>query len=362
MMGKRTLGVVMLAVLLLAGSAWSAQVEEGVVYEGWKCVKLSNENTEVWVAPELGGRIIQYAFQGHKFLWNNPELLGKVFPPKENADMEHWKNYGGDKIWPAPQGWDTKEQWPGPGDEVIEAPFTYQVLQAKGPEVKVRITGSGQGGYAGVQFSREFTLGDGSSRLYLNTGMKNVAKRTVSWGIWSVTQMDFRSKTPKTWNEQARVIIPLNPKSRWPERYRVMFGQANSFNWKPDYKKGEITASYENYVGKIGLDASAGWAALEDRAANLTYVQRFPYFPDQAYPDDASFEVWVAGKGEYIHKHKLLIAADDPQGRLIEMEILSPRVTLKPGESYSIPTSWEAHAGRLEDIKDLKQGYIAPAQ
>jgi len=361
-MKRKIFQMVVLAAFLPAAAAWAAKVEENVVYEGWKCVKLSNETTEVWIAPAIGGRIIQYAFQGHKFLWNNPALLGKVFPPKENSSMEIWKNYGGDKIWPAPQGWDTKEQWPGPGDEVIEAPYTYEVLQAKGPEVKVRITGSAGGGWAGVQFSREFTLRDGSSRLYLNTAMKNVSPRTVSWGIWSVTQMDFRSKTAKTWNDQARVIIPLNPKSRWPEKFHVMFGQANSFNWKPDYEKGWMVATFENYVGKIGLDTNAGWAALEDRAAKLTFVQRFPYFPDQAYPDDASFEVWVAGKGEFIHKHKRLQAADDPKGRLIEMEILSPQVTLKPGESYAIPTSWEASPGRLEDVKDLRQGYLAPAQ
>ena len=40
-----------------------------------------------------------------------------------------------------------------------------------------------------------------------------------------------------------------------------------------------------------------------------------------------------------------------------EMEILSPQVTLKPGESYSIPTSWEAHQGRLEDVSELERGY-----
>jgi hypothetical protein len=356
-MKKYEILALQMAVLLWSLSGWPAQVEENVNYQGWKCVKLSNQTTEVWIAPAIGGRIIQYAFRGHPFLWTNPELAGKVFPVEENAYMEIWKNYGGDKIWPAPQGWDTQEQWPGPGDVVIEAPYTYEVLKAKGKEVKVRITGSAAGGYAGVQFSREFTLRDGSSRLYLLTTMKNVSDRAVSWGIWSVTQMDFRAKNEKTWNDRARIIIPLNLKSRWPEGFHVMFGQAASFNWKPDYDKRWMVVTYENLVGKIGLDASAGWAVLEDRAANMTFVQRFPYFPGQKYPDDSSFEVWVAGKGEFIHKHALRVAPDDPKGRLIEMEILSPQVTLPPGESYSFPTSWEAHPGRLEQVKDLGKGY-----
>jgi hypothetical protein len=357
---KKMLGVCISIGLMcfVSKPAFSARVDEKVSYKGWVCLKMSNQNTEVYIAPEIGGRIIQYKYQGHEFLWTNPDLHGKVYPPEQNSSLETWKNYGGDKIWPAPQGWDTKDQWPGPGDVVIEAPYSYEILAAKGREVKVRISGSDKGGWAGVQFIREFTLRDESSRLDLLTTMKNVTTKPVRWGIWSVTQMDLRAQNEKTYNDQVTLYIPMNPRSIYPAGYNVMFGLAKSFNWKPDYNKIMMKVKYENIVGKIGIDTAAGWAAMVDEKNDLTFVQRFPCFQDMPYPDNASFEVWVAGKGYYIHKHKLLYAENDPKSRLIEMEILSPLVKLKPGESYSFPSSWEAHQGPLKKVPDLKKGYF----
>ncbi len=352
--------IVMLLTVTFSTAAFSAKVEEGVDYMGWKCVRLSNQNTQVYLAPELGGRIIQYVVDGHSFLWVNESLAGQVVPLEKNLNMETWTNYGGDKIWPAPQGWYDKQHWPGPGDEVIDAAFSYEVLKGKGSTVKVRMTGSEAGGYTGVQFVREFELRDDSTRLDLTTTMNNVSKREVSWGIWSVTQMDWSDKdSPKKYNEQAKLVIPMNPDSIWPERYKVMFGLASSFNWQPDYETGLLTVTFENLVGKLGMDNNAGWLAMVDEKSGYTYVQRFPYFPGETYPDKSSVEVWVAGAGQFIHDKKLRIAADDPKGRLIEMEILGPQKTLAPGESTSISTSWEAHKGGLSSVPDLDKGYVA---
>ena len=37
------------------------------------------------------------------------------------ATLVNWKNYGGAKTWPAPQGWDGAGQWPGPPDPVLDS-------------------------------------------------------------------------------------------------------------------------------------------------------------------------------------------------------------------------------------------------
>jgi len=338
----------------------SAQVEE-VKYLGWKCLKMSNSTTEVYLAPEIGGRVIQYKYLGHPFLWVNKKLAGKVFPMSENNCLENWKNYGGDKVWPAPQGWDGPGQWPGPGDEVVGAPYRAEILKKKGKYVKVRLVGSDKGGYAGVQFIREFTLFDNSSRLYIKATMKNITKnRETNWGIWQVTQTDFSGPPPKTYNDKAYIIVPLNPQSIWPEKYKVMFGLAQSFNWQPDYEKMIMKIRYMNIVGKIGLDTYAGWAGLVDEQSGFCFVQRFETFPSAEYPDNTTFTSWVAGKGYFIHKHKLMYAEDDPDSRFVEMEILSPRIKLQPGQSYSFYSSWEAHKSGLEQVPDLEKGYLPP--
>jgi hypothetical protein len=358
----KTYMIFVLALALLPCLALSAVVEEGVEYNGWKCVVMKNESTEVYLAPDLNGRVIQYKVDGHEWLWVNRDLAGKVFGPEENYDMDHWKNYGGDKVWPAPQGWDgTADFWPGPGDRVITRPHTCEVLKAEGKEVKVRMTGSDadKGGHAGVQFIREVVLRDGSNRVEFKTSMKNVSDREASWGIWAVTQMEWsdrgKKKGERDWNEEAFLAVPMNPKSRWPEKYQVMFGLASSFNWQPDYRRNLLIVRYMNFVGKIVMDVSDGWAAMVDPASGYTYVQRFPYDPKAAYPDGGNFESWVAGKGEFVHNNKRLNAADDPKGRLIEMEILGPRVTLKPGQQTSIQSSWEVYKGGLDAIPEMKK-------
>ena len=47
---------------------------------------------------------MQVAFGEHPYLFVNPRLKGKNFPPTEGATPGHWHNYGGDKIWPLPEG------------------------------------------------------------------------------------------------------------------------------------------------------------------------------------------------------------------------------------------------------------------
>lgn len=345
---------VMLAVMVLPLMTMGAVIEENVNYKGWKCVVLKNESTTVIVAPELSGRIIQYQTAGHDWLWVNESLAGKVLPASEEKGLETWNNYGGDKVWPGPQGWDRKDQWPGPGDPVIDAPYRYEIVAGKGQEVKLRLIGSDQGGWAGVQFFRELALKDGSSKLSELHTMKNVSNREVAWGIWEVAQMNWSDGATKRgsydWNEDAYLVIPMNPRSRWPEKYRVMFGEAFSFNWQPDYLKNLMIVKYMNMVGKIVMDVSAGWSAMVDPASGSSFILRFPYDPKAVYPDGGNYESWVAGKGEFVHDHKLRVAADDPAGRLIEMEALGPKVTLKPGQSTQFKTSLEVVKGGMEAL------------
>ena len=350
----RTYIVLMVAMGLLPLMSLAAVIEENVEYNGWKCVVMKNDTTEVTVAPQLAGRIIQYQVDGVEWLWVNKALAGKVFPVEENNNMEVWKNYGGDKLWPAPQGWDRPDQWPGPGDDVIELPHTLTIVKKEGPVVSLTMTGSDKGGWAGVQFTRTLTLRDGSNKVEEEITMKNVSSKEVSWGIWEVAQMYWTARGDKKgasdWNEAAYLAVPMNAKSRWPEKYRVMFGEAFSFNWQPDYAKDLMIVRYMNMVGKIVMDDAAGWAAMVDPSVGATFVLRFPYDPKATYPDGGNYESWVAGKGEYVHKHKLRVAPDDPTSRLIEMEVLGPKVKLAPGQTTALKTSIEVVKGGLEKV------------
>ena len=89
-------------------------------YKGWNAYVLKNDFVQLHVVPEIGGRVIQYTFGKKDFFWINPKLAGKT-SLKTGLDPEGgWLNYGGDKLWPAPQGWDNDRQWPGPPDAVLD--------------------------------------------------------------------------------------------------------------------------------------------------------------------------------------------------------------------------------------------------
>jgi hypothetical protein len=88
-------------------------------FRGWNSQRLGNGLVELQIVPESGGRVIQLTMGNKDFLWVNPQLAGKLPPEGGVGPDNEWLNYGGDKLWPAPQGWDNAEQWPGPPDAVL---------------------------------------------------------------------------------------------------------------------------------------------------------------------------------------------------------------------------------------------------
>ena len=96
-----------------------ASVSQGAVLSvagGWDTVCLSNRYVSLQIVPSIGGRVMAYGLGKENVLWVNPGLAGKAPPASGVGPAGEWLNYGGDKLWPAPQGWDNAEQWPGPPD------------------------------------------------------------------------------------------------------------------------------------------------------------------------------------------------------------------------------------------------------
>src|SRR5207247_11465560 len=65
-----------------------------VDYKGWQAQQLSNRWVQLIVVPQNGGRLMQVTFAGHPYLFVNPKLAGKYFPPSSSQ----WFNYVGYKL------------------------------------------------------------------------------------------------------------------------------------------------------------------------------------------------------------------------------------------------------------------------
>jgi hypothetical protein len=88
-------------------------------FEGWDAEQLSNQWLRLTIVPQLGGRLMQVEFTGHPYLFVNPRYKGKYIAPAEAAKMGRWINYGGDKLWPLPEG-QGEGHWPGPISDELD--------------------------------------------------------------------------------------------------------------------------------------------------------------------------------------------------------------------------------------------------
>ncbi|MCY4410036.1 MAG: DUF4380 domain-containing protein, partial [Caldilineaceae bacterium] len=209
----------------LAGS--SCLIEE-FDFEGWKAVSLSNGLVSLVAVPDVGGRIMAYNLGDYAFLWFDRNLAGKLYSAEENmgdGSIAAWKNYGGDKTWPAPQGWDRPDQWHGPPDPVLDTgPYTLETVDSSASAASIRMT-SQPDPRTGVQISRQVTLHAGGGRVSLHLEMTNVSDQERTWGIWDIVQVDATGKDDngqETHNEEAWLYVPTNPDSCFAGGYNVM--------------------------------------------------------------------------------------------------------------------------------------------
>ena len=310
----------------------------------WKEINLKNELIAVQVVSEIGGRVLQYRLGDHDYFWVNKDLAGSAPPRSGLGPKGEWLNYGGDKVWPAPQGWDNAEQWPGPPDAVLDGgPYEPNVTVENGRPVAVQVT-SKPDVRSGIQFSRVFRIFEGTTRVNVEATMKNIDTKPRRWGIWAVTQFDTSSRHGSGYNENFRAYCPINAKSVLANGYRVLYGAADNPTFKPDAVKQMMRAHFANRVGKIGMDSSAGWVATVDETDGYAFVHRFTYEQGKEYPDNSTVEFWSNGLGEFTAWGKVNRMPDNVKENpyLLETEILSPFAALVPGESYTYKYQWYA--------------------
>ena len=310
-------------------------------YRGWKSLTFAGNGVELQIVPEIGGRVVQFTLGGKEFLWVNPELAGRSPPPSGLAPDGGWLNYGGDKLWPAPQGWDNDSQWPGPPDAVLDGqPYRAEMLDGG---AALRLT-SRDDPRSGIRFSRTIRPLPGRSGVRFEATMTNVDSKPRRWGIWAHTQLNAAHRDGSGFNPLMRAYCPLNPVSKFPRGYRVIFGEEDNPSFRADRERGLVCVDYRYRVGKIGVDSPGGWVATVDGTSGAVFVERFVFEPDKEYPDGASVEFWHNGAGKiHAYSKDVVLSANPAENPFVfESEVLSPLSRLAPGESYTWRYEWFA--------------------
>lgn len=323
-------------------------------FRGWSACYLENGYIRLVAVPDIGGRVMAYDLGAYPFFFVDPDLVGKLFTPEENqgdGSLAAWKNYGGDKTWPAPQGWDDDTQWHGPPDPILDTGrYTLNEMSSDGTKAVVRMT-SPADPRTGVQITRQFTIFKGSSRVQLDITFRNVKDQPIRWGIWDVAQLRADKKNSDgtlTHDPGCTVSIPVNPKSRFPDGFNVMFGEPNNPQWQVDQSARLFTAPYLWQIGKVGLDSPGGWIAFANSTQGYAFTETFEYTPGADYPDSgATVEVWTVGAGEVGN-----LNYENSGIYLMETEVLAPMQTIQPGETTRFTLHWASCrcAGIIQDV------------
>lgn len=306
--------------------------------QDWASVHMENGLINLQVVPEIGGRVLQYKLGDYGFFLVNKDLYDEKPPSSGVGPDDAWLNYGGDKLWLAPQGWDNDEQWPGPPDPVLDGqPYAMEIIDPR----EIRLT-SRKDQRSGVQLSRVIKLFEGTTRVNIAATMKNIDTKPRRWGIWAHTQFDAGNRHGKGYNENYWAYCPLNKNSIFPKGYGVQYGLINNISYKPDYNNGMMRVHYQRRVGKIGIDSSAGWVATVDATDGYIFVHRFLYEPHKEYPDNSSVEIWMNGLGEFVAWGKVNQMPEDTKSNPynFESELISPYASLEPGQEYTYHYEW----------------------
>jgi len=309
---------------------------EAVEYKGWRAQQLSNRWVQLIFLPQNGGRLIQVTFEGHAYLFVNPQLAGKYFPPTNGK----WFNYGGDKLWLLPEGNDDEQHWVGNSDLLDDGPFRFQKI-SEGERCEVQLTGPDDP-QTGIQLSRTIELDSDSPQIRFSASMKNVSGHTVNWSMQSVSQYNTAdANSPTGFNQNFWTFTPANPASSYLNRYHVRFGPAQNSAVKVR-EDGLFTVHYVHMAAELWLDSSDGWLAVADGNSQYAMVERFEYEERRPYPGKASVILWTNGPEMKLSNDGIPSMSIDADAGpyYLEAELNSPMCKLHPGESCSLTTEW----------------------
>jgi hypothetical protein len=330
-------------------------------YLGWKAEQLANRWVTLEIVPQIGGRLMQVTFGGHDFLYVNSQAQGQVFTPETTGRGA--RNYGGDKIWPLPEGNQDEQHWLQGGFQPLDfGVYSLQVL-SHGTTCAVRMTGPPSPDI-GQRYIREISIGSDSPVISFHNVMQNVSGFPQTWSEQTISEYPTHN-ADGTANTKLWSVAQTNSQSAYPDAYHIETGPKD--NTAYSVLDGNLRVHWNNISQEVWIDSPSGWLASIDGSTGYTMVERHHIDPAASYPGKATLIFYSAGArrsrpaqtqtGTQEPQPQQPQAQPQPQtqpqaqsqpqtpaqpsdGTFIEEEVNSPMVELAPGESYTLDTTW----------------------
>ena len=270
-----------------------------ITFQGWKnCIELTHGDFRLVVTTEVGPRIVG-AFLGPKgenLLYLDKKLLG-------TSNQTVWTNYGGHRIWHAPE--DSVRSY---------CPDSRKVIVAELRDGGVSFMAQREELTGIVKTINVYPEGDNSFRI--EHQIRNEGLWDIEAAAWGITQLMPGGTAILPMNRGTEGLVPNRSVNFWPYAKpsdpRFIFG--NDFVLVKQTAKGAPT--------KIGLNSGEGWCAYINK--DTAFIKQFQYFDENEYPDlGSSIEVYT-------------------EGGYLELETLGPLAILEPGDEVTHCEYWTA--------------------
>ncbi|KNY26739.1 hypothetical protein [Pseudobacteroides cellulosolvens] len=296
------------------------KISEIKYFDFGKCIEISNNEVNLVVTLDCGPRIIRFGFIGgeNQFCEKADITLDTKFGT--------WRIMGGHRLWHSPEN--------VPRTYIADNnPVKYEIVE-NGVHVTQEIEPWTQ-----IQKEMVITLDPNENRVKIEHKLTNFNAWPVELSTWSVTVMEPGGKE----------IIPLTKSSTGslPNRSIVLWPYTR-FNdervsWLDQYVVLDVKPAKDESF-KMGTNNEEGWAAYIRN--DSLFIKRSDYIAGMIYPDSgASYETYTNGK-------------------LVEMEILSPLEKLEVEGSSTLIETWELKKGisikefTEKNIEDLVSKHI----
>lgn len=264
---------------------------------------LTNGRVVVVVAPAVG-RIVGY----HRVGEPNRLWLHEIpSPENELRAGREWVNYGGDKVWVAPQSvWLDILGADWPPDTTTDGD-SWTVLRADPRELTMS---SGISVAHGVRVTRTLTLPDRTTTVRIHHRLERVLADSSPVQVWTVSQVHWPD------------FVLLDRAEDRPLGTRILRQgkrELPSFQEIPSLGIVRMRLPQEESV-KIGVFGR--WIAAV--GGSTIFAQYAALDPQAEYDDLANCVVYA-----------------DPQAKYVELELLSPTVNLPLGEALEFTVTWK---------------------
>lgn len=266
-------------------------------YQGWKnCIEISNGIVDAVATTDIGPRVIRFGFVDNvnEFL-ENRDQVGLT------GDTE-WKLYGGHRLWHSPEDVvrtyipdNSKIEW----EEKKNGISLIQPVE-KQTQIKKEI---------------HLTLYNNEPKVKVVHKLKNEGLWPVHMSAWAITVM----------SQGGKEIIPLPSRntSPLPNSMISLWPYTKMNDTRVSWGENHIILSQDTNASrafKIGITNEDGWAAYINNGH--MFVKLHHHIDTVVYPDYASsYETYT-----------------DQQ--ILEMETLSPLVTVAPGGCIEHTETW----------------------